>query len=99
MYYYTIIIYFHTIINNYYCNYSKPISEIAGKRIALFSFGSGLCSSFYSITIQPGVKLDTLISHLLHIPEMLEKRQCISTSEYDALMENRELAYNKGRKY
>lgn len=69
---------------------------MAGKRIAMFSFGSGLCSSFYSITIHPGAKLDKLIGHLLHIPEMLEKRHCISTSDYETIMMKRELAFNKG---
>lgn len=71
---------------------------MAGKRIAMFSFGSGLCSSFYSITIHSGAKLEKLIGNLLHIPEMLEKRLCIPTSEYETVMENRESAYNKGSK-
>lgn len=69
---------------------------MAGKRIAMFSFGSGFCSSFYSITIHSGAKLDKLIGNLLHVSEMLDKRQCISTIEYETMMENRELAYNKG---
>lgn len=69
---------------------------MVGKRIAMFSFGSGLCSSFYSITIHSGAKLDQLIGNLLHVSEMLDKRHCISTSEYETIMENRELAYNKG---
>ncbi|XP_060844573.1 hydroxymethylglutaryl-CoA synthase 1-like [Rhopalosiphum padi] len=74
---------------------SKPISEMAGKRIAMFSFGSGMCSSFYSITIRPGAKLDTLIDLLQRVPVMLENRYCTSTDEFENTLTNRELAYNK----
>ncbi|XP_026816773.1 hydroxymethylglutaryl-CoA synthase 1-like isoform X2 [Rhopalosiphum maidis] len=74
---------------------SKPISEMAGKRIAMFSFGSGMCSSFYSMTIRPGAKLDTLIDLLQHVPVMLENRHCTSTVEFENTLTNRELAYNK----
>lgn len=62
----------------------------------MYSFGSGMCSSFYSITTRPGIELDTLISHLLHIPLMLEKRRRASTSEFETTIENNELTYNKG---
>jgi len=77
-------------------NYSKPTNEMAGKRIAMFSFGSGMCSSFYSITIRPGAKLETLIDLLQHVPVMLENRQSTSTVEFENTLTNRELAYNKG---
>jgi len=69
---------------------------MAGKRIAMFSFGSGMCSSFYSITIRPGAKLESLINLLQHIPVMMENRQCTSTVEFENTLTNRELAYNKG---
>lgn len=70
---------------------------MAGKRIAMFSFGSGMCSSFYSINIRPGEKLDALISHLVsHVPEILEKRQCTSPAEFETMLESCELTYNKG---
>ncbi|CAI6356516.1 unnamed protein product [Macrosiphum euphorbiae] len=74
---------------------SKPTNEMAGKRIAMFSFGSGMCSSFYSITIRPGAKLETLIDLLQHVPVMLENRQSASTVEFENTLTNRELAYNK----
>lgn len=81
-------------------NYSKPTSEMAGKRIGMFSFGSGMCSTFYSITIRPGEKLDTLIRDLLqHVPLMLENRRCTSTVEFETTLENRQLAYNKGSRF
>lgn len=63
----------------------------------MFSFGSGMCSSFYSINIRPGEKLDALISHLLpQIPEKLEKRHCKSPTEFENILKIRELTYNKG---
>jgi len=77
-------------------NYSKPTNEMIGKRIAMFSFGSGMCSSFYSITIRQGAKLETLIDLLQRVPVMLENRKCASTIEFENTLTNRELAYNKG---
>lgn len=77
-------------------NYSKPTNEMAGKRIAMFSFGSGMCSSFYSITIRSGEKLETLIDLLQHIPVMLENRQSTSAAEFENTLTNQELTYNKG---
>lgn len=63
----------------------------------MFSFGSGMCSSFYSITVRPGAEFDTLISNLLqHVPKMLEKRYCVSAVEFEKILKDRELTYNKG---
>jgi 3-hydroxy-3-methylglutaryl CoA synthase len=70
---------------------------MGGQRIAMFSFGSGMCSSFYSINIRSGEKLDTLISHLVpHVAEKLEKRHCTSPAEFENILKIRELTYNKG---
>jgi len=67
------------------------------KRIALFSFGSGMCSSFYSMTVRSGEKLDILIDHLSqHVPIILEKRLKTPAIEFEKILENRELTYNKG---
>ncbi|XP_025414651.1 hydroxymethylglutaryl-CoA synthase 1-like isoform X3 [Sipha flava] len=75
---------------------SKPAYEMGGQRIAMFSFGSGMCSSFYSINIRSGEKLDTLISHLVpHVAEKLEKRHCTSPAEFENILKIRELTYNK----
>lgn len=70
---------------------------MAGKRIAMFSFGSGMCSSFYSINIRPGEKLNALIRQLVpHVTEILGKRHCISPAEFENILHIRELTYNKG---
>lgn len=74
-----------------------PPSKAKEKRIALFSFGSGMCSSFYSMTVYSGEKLDILIDYLSqHVPVILEKRIRTSASDFENIVENRELAYNKG---
>lgn len=80
-------------------NFSKPVCDIAGKQIGIFSFGSGMCSSFYSITIRPGKELNTLIDNLSHIPAMLEKRHCVSAKEFEEILEQREFNFNKGNIY
>jgi len=75
---------------------SKPNFEVKEKRIALFSFGSGMCSSFYSMTVYSGEKLDILIDYLLqHVPVILEKRIRTSASEFEKIVEKRELFCNK----
>lgn len=77
--------------------FSKPNSKIDRKRVVIFSFGSGLCSSMYSFTIRSGAKLDILIGHLLdHVPMLLDNRFQIPAIEFEKIMKNRELSYNKG---
>lgn len=68
-----------------------------GKRIAMYSFGSGMCSSFYSITVHSGEKLNTLIDYLLqHVPVILQNRSCASPIEFETILGNNELYNNKG---
>ncbi|XP_034943103.1 hydroxymethylglutaryl-CoA synthase 1 [Chelonus insularis] len=73
---------------------NKPINELLGKKIAVFSYGSGLASSMYSITVLKTVKaedqLKTLISNLSYVKRHLTERKCISPEDYTAILESRE---------
>lgn len=51
----------------------------------------------YSLTIRPGTKLDTLIGYLLeHVPMLLDERFQASANEFEKILKNHELSYNKG---
>lgn len=70
---------------------SADADDLIGKNVALFSYGSGLASSFYSISISDSVThLRTVTDKLAHLKPMLEQRQKISPEEFTQLMEVRE---------
>jgi len=65
---------------------SKDISQLAGNKIALFSYGSGLASSFYSLTISSdyseGSPLHKLVSKLSYVKPLLNQRKCVSPEKF-----------------
>jgi len=78
---------------------SRGADELAGKRIALFSYGSGLASSMFSLHVSldtnPGSPLKHLVANLTHIKSQLELRHKISPEEFDSIMEIREHNHHK----
>lgn len=56
--------------------------SLEGKRIALFSFGSGLAASFFSLKIKGSVES---ISKTLDIPARLDARRGVPPEAYDAV--------------
>lgn len=71
---------------------SADASDLAGKNVALFSYGSGLASSFYSCTLTDNVQhLRTITDKLSsYIQPLLEQRQKCAPDEFTRLMEIRE---------
>lgn len=73
---------------------SKPISELAGNKIGVFSYGSGLCSSMYSLTVtrdtQDGSGLSKIIAALSYVKPQLEGRHCVSPADYTRVLALRE---------
>uniref|UniRef100_A0A1B6KR15 Hydroxymethylglutaryl-CoA synthase n=1 Tax=Graphocephala atropunctata TaxID=36148 RepID=A0A1B6KR15_9HEMI len=68
---------------------NKPVSELVGKRIGLFSYGSGLASSMFSLKVRDeGLK--TLVTNLSHIKTMLENRKIMSPKDFSNTMATRE---------
>ena len=55
---------------SYLCEEPAP----ANRRIALFSYGSGLASSFFSLRINEGPALDKLLHGLSDVKPRLESR-------------------------
>lgn len=78
---------------SYLC--SKPIHELVGQRVGLFSYGSGLASSMFSIKIIEGPKLTKLVSNLKSVESILNSRKKIDPIEFSKTMEIRELNHSK----
>ncbi|KAL3900477.1 MAG: hypothetical protein SGCHY_001317 [Lobulomycetales sp.] len=88
-------------LGNSYCAslYSGLVSLISnvssdglvGKRLVLFSYGSGLASSMFSIKC---VAPPTLMRENLNLDSRLESRIKISPQEYDEIMSLREKTHN-----
>jgi hydroxymethylglutaryl-CoA synthase len=72
----------------------KPIEALAGNKVAIFSYGSGLASSMYSLTITTNVSEDSslvkLISNLSYIKSQLEARQQVNPEDYTKILDLRE---------
>lgn len=73
---------------------SKPISELAGNKIGVFSYGSGLCSSMYSLTVtrdtRDGSDLSKIITALSYVKPQLEGRHRVSPADYTRVLTARE---------
>ncbi|OAD56895.1 Hydroxymethylglutaryl-CoA synthase 1 [Eufriesea mexicana] len=73
---------------------SKPIKELAGSKVGIFSYGSGFCSTIYSLTITKECKEESdlmkIISSLSYIKEEIGARQKVSPEDYTKILEWRE---------
>ncbi|KAF7545109.1 hypothetical protein G7046_g9638 [Stylonectria norvegica] len=63
---------------------------LEGKRLGLFSYGSGLAASFMSFRVAGSVET---ISKVLSIPERLEARRAVSPQTYDDMCNLRKQAH------
>ncbi|XP_012272077.1 hydroxymethylglutaryl-CoA synthase 1 [Orussus abietinus] len=72
----------------------KSLNELAGSKVGIFSYGSGLASSMYSLTITKDVSnnsdLAKLVSHLSYVESQLDARECVSPADYTKCLELRE---------
>lgn len=69
---------------------TKDASELAGNKLGLFSYGSGLASCFYSVTIKDSPALKTLVKNLSYVKPLLEKRVKVAPEKFDATLELRQ---------
>lgn len=78
---------------------SKTTEELAGKRVVLFSYGSGLASAMYSIQIttdsSPKSPLVTMATSCTDIVTRLQSRKTVSPSEFEKTMKLREETHHK----
>ncbi|XP_055689794.1 hydroxymethylglutaryl-CoA synthase 1 [Lutzomyia longipalpis] len=65
--------------------------ELMGRKVALFSYGSGLASSLYSLTItKDATALGSIMDNLKNIAPNLEKRHKLTPEQFCAVLETRE---------
>lgn len=73
---------------------SKPIEALAGNKVGVFSYGSGLASSIYSLSISDDVSRDSelrkIITNLEYVKTQLEAREQLSPEEYTRILDVRE---------
>ncbi|XP_022802331.1 hydroxymethylglutaryl-CoA synthase, mitochondrial-like [Stylophora pistillata] len=83
----------------YFFFFSQSLEELAGKRVMLFSYGSGLASAMFSFRISddfgPSSPLNTLITSLKDIPARLESRKEVEPAEFLETLKTREHTHNK----
>ncbi|CAG5125224.1 unnamed protein product [Candidula unifasciata] len=72
--------------------------SILGKRVVLFSYGSGLASSMFSLKFSDSLtvrsSLDRLVSSLSNLKERLDSRQCVPPEDFDKIMKLREQTHH-----
>ena len=77
---------------------SKSPEQLIGKKFGLFSYGSGLASTMYSINIcndmSVGSKLAILLKSLNETVSLLNERQCVEPSKFSDIMDNRTMNYH-----
>jgi len=80
---------------------SKPIDQLAGNHIALFSYGSGMASSFYTIRISDqcdtGSALFKFCQVLADVQTRLESRQKLAPAQFEETLTLREKAIDSAR--
>lgn len=65
--------------------------SLAGNKIAVFSYGSGLAASMYTITVtRDAAKLKALKDKISYVMPLLESREKVSPEDFTKLMEIRE---------
>ena len=76
----------------------SSVDQLAGKRIGLFSYGSGLVSSYFSMHVStdtsPSSPLSMLRRTLADVPSRLEARNKASPAEFEEVMRLRESVHH-----
>jgi len=77
---------------------NKSLDDLIGKRVVLFSYGSGLASSMFSVTLCPDEttkeSFSSLLESLSDIKTRLVSRKEIEPSEFVGILQLREKVHN-----
>ncbi|XP_070602963.1 hydroxymethylglutaryl-CoA synthase, mitochondrial-like isoform X2 [Erythrolamprus reginae] len=72
--------------------------QLAGSRIGVFSYGSGLAASMFSLKVSqnfaPGSHLEKLVSSLSDLETRLGSRKCVSPEKFNEILKVREDTHN-----
>lgn len=75
---------------------NNDVNDLLGKRIALFSYGSGFASSFFTIkTTSDADKLSTITSNVKHLLPLLKKRVKVSPDDFTKVLEIHQKNHHK----
>lgn len=81
--------------------FSNSVESLAGKRVVLFSYGSGLAATMFSLRISqdvgPGSSLTQLVTSLRDLKQRLDSRLKVSPSAFADAMKLREDTHHKGK--
>lgn len=70
------------------------VTEVAGKRVVLFSYGSGLASSMFSLRVSEDISSSSPLNKLVHslsdIRQRLDSRKKVAPSDFEKIMKLRE---------
>ncbi|XP_067134383.1 hydroxymethylglutaryl-CoA synthase 1-like [Centruroides vittatus] len=82
---------------SYIANHTRE--HLAGKRVGMFSYGSGMAATMYSLYFvndaSPGSALDKLHNSLSDIRSRLDSRKRVDPSEFTAVLKLREETHHK----
>ena len=75
---------------------SRPLDQLAGSKVALFSYGSGMASSFFSLKVSADCSTDSALARfskcLADVQTRLEARSKIAPEQFVATLSLREAA-------
>lgn len=74
---------------------TKSSRELSGNKIVLFSYGSGLAATMFSITVKPNDALNKIVSHLGSLKRHLEQRQKVDPMKFEKCLELRQETCHK----
>ncbi|XP_042318093.1 hydroxymethylglutaryl-CoA synthase, cytoplasmic-like [Sceloporus undulatus] len=75
--------------------------QLAGSRIGVFSYGSGLAASMFSLKVSQnsdaGSPLEKLVSSLSDLEVRLNSRKCVAPEKFAEIMKVREDTHHLGK--
>lgn len=78
--------------------FSKDTTSLLGKRIGMFSYGSGLASTMFSLQISDEFDIvEPLISGIKDVAHRLDSRKCVSPEEFSAILKSKEETHHLGK--
>lgn len=81
--------------------YSKSAADLTGKRAVLFSYGSGLAASMFSVRFSDDTSSDSALNNLANslsdLQARLDSRQKVEPSIFSETMKLREDTHHLGK--
>jgi len=70
---------------------SKDATSLLGKRIGMFSYGSGLASTMFSLQVSNEIEaVEPLVHGIKDVAHRLDSRKCVAPAEFSAVLKSKE---------